>query len=77
MRFRRKQEAGEVPAVDRTPEPAPQIPEPGPEPPEPSYESPLSAQAAASSQGEHPEVMVGAAFVGGVALAQILKRFSR
>jgi hypothetical protein len=52
----------------------------------PSYgssgrESPLSAAAAAGGAGgvvdEHPELLVGAAFVGGIALAQILKQFGR
>jgi hypothetical protein len=41
--------------------------------------SPLEAQHAAAEEagvpGEHPEVLVGAAFAGGFLLAQILKRF--
>jgi hypothetical protein len=39
-------------------------------------ESPLSAARPAedSPMDEHPELLVGAAFVGGFALAQILKR---
>ena len=39
-------------------------------------ESPLSAarQGEDSPLDEHPELLVGAAFVGGFALAQILKR---
>jgi hypothetical protein len=46
------------------------------------HESPLSAAAAAGGGGagvvdEHPELLVGAAFVGGIALAQILKQFGR
>ena len=46
----------------------------------PGHESPLSAAAGAGSGGvvdEHPELLVGAAFVGGIALAQILKQFGR
>jgi hypothetical protein len=46
----------------------------------PGHESPLSAAAAAgggSVVDEHPELLVGAAFVGGIALAQILKQFGR
>ena len=46
----------------------------------PGHESPLSAAAAGGGGGvvdEHPELLVGAAFVGGVALAQILKQFGR
>ena len=39
-------------------------------------ESPLGAARSAedSALDEHPELLVGAAFVGGFALAQILKR---
>ena len=44
---------------------------------EPAGESPLSAQAAANGAEAHPEILVGAAFVGGFALAQIMKRFRR
>lgn len=46
----------------------------------PGHESPLSAAPAGGGGGvvyEHPELLVGAAFVGGVALAQILKQFGR
>jgi hypothetical protein len=47
----------------------------------PGHESPLSAAAAGGAGGgvvdEHPELLVGAAFVGGIALAQILKQFGR
>ena len=44
--------------------------------PPPGGESPLSAarQGEDSPFEEHPELLVGAAFVGGFALAQILKR---
>jgi len=45
------------------------------EPPRP--ETPLSVGASSNNADAHPEVMVGAAFVGGLALAQILKRFGR
>ena len=42
-------------------------------------QSPLDAQRAASEEaglaGEHPELLVGAAFAGGFVLAQLLKRF--
>ena len=69
MRFRREKQE-EAPAVEETPEPSP--PTPGP-----SYETPLSAQAASEGHDEHPEIVVGAAFVGGLALAQLLKRFGR
>jgi hypothetical protein len=46
------------------------------EPVQSAGESPLSAsqQGEDSPLEEHPEVLVGAAFVGGFALAQILKR---
>jgi hypothetical protein len=37
-------------------------------------ESPLSAAAASDLYEDHPELFVGAAFVGGFAVAQILKR---
>jgi hypothetical protein len=43
----------------------------------PRGETPLSAHAAANGADAHPEVLVGAAFVGGFALAQILKRLGR
>ena len=56
--------------------------EPGAAPPEADAapiggESPLSAarQDEETPLEEHPELLVGAAFVGGFALAQILKRF--
>jgi hypothetical protein len=39
-----------------------------------SGESPLSAAAANDLYEDHPELFVGAAFVGGFAVAQILKR---
>jgi hypothetical protein len=39
-----------------------------------SGESPLSAAAATDLYEDHPELFVGAAFVGGFAIAQILKR---
>ena len=40
-------------------------------------ESPLSAHGGADGGGQRPEILVGAAFVGGFALAQIVKRFGR
>jgi hypothetical protein len=40
-------------------------------------ESPLSAHRDVDDGGQRPEVLVGAAFVGGFALAQIVKRFGR
>jgi hypothetical protein len=40
-----------------------------------SAQSPLSAQGGSEFVDEHPEALVGAAFVGGFALAQILKQF--
>ena len=39
-----------------------------------SGESPLSTAAASDMYEDHPELFVGAAFVGGFAIAQILKR---
>ena len=39
-------------------------------------QSPLSAQGGGEFVDEHPEVLVGAAFVGGFVVAQILKQFS-
>jgi hypothetical protein len=47
------------------------------DPQTPPSESPLSAEADSDGFAEHPEVFVGAAFVGGFALAQIMKRFGR
>ena len=38
--------------------------------------SPDSGSGASSSADEHPELLVGAAFLGGLALATILKRFA-
>ena len=40
-------------------------------------ESPLSVESEGGGFAERPELFVGAAFVGGFALAQILKRFRR
>ena len=37
-------------------------------------QSPWDAQTAVESSDERPEVLVGAAFLGGIVLAQILKR---
>ncbi len=48
---------------------------PGSDPPK-SGQSPLSAQGGSDFVDQHPEALVGAAFAGGFALAQILKQFS-
>lgn len=45
-----------------------------PKPSPSAGESPLSGQAGGEFVDEHPELLVGAAFVGGFALAQILKQ---
>jgi hypothetical protein len=42
---------------------------------EAAAESPLDAAFEDDTFAEHPELFVGAAFVGGFVLAQILKRF--
>jgi hypothetical protein len=46
-------------------------------PPPPGGESPLSAGAQDDPFAERPEAFVGAAFVGGLALALIMRRFAR
>jgi hypothetical protein len=46
-------------------------------PPPPGGESPLSASAPDDPFAERPEAFVGAAFVGGLALALIMRRFAR
>jgi len=43
----------------------------------PYGESPLSVESESDPFAERPEAFVGAAFVGGFALAMILKRFAR
>ena len=73
MRFRRKRNDEEIAASETA---VAEPPPPAAEPP-PAGESPFSAHRDANSTGEHPEVLVGAAFVGGFALAQIMKRFGR
>ena len=50
-------------------EPAPSMPPPG--------ESPLSVGSEDDPFAERPEAYVGAAFVGGLALALIMRRFAR
>ncbi len=40
-------------------------------------ESPLSVESEGGALAEHPEVLVGGAFVGGLALALIIRRVSR
>jgi hypothetical protein len=84
VRLRRKKE--EEPAASDTAVVAPPDPEDaaasaappptGAPPPGPSGESPLSVESNSSGDA-HPELLVGAAFVGGFALAQIMKRFGR
>jgi hypothetical protein len=46
-------------------------------PPPPGGESPLSAGSQDDPFAERPEAFVGAAFVGGLALALIMRRFAR
>ncbi len=80
MRLRRNKDeetlASET-AVAAPPDPedaaATSAPPPGPETPGPRPQTPDSD----SVGDEHPEVFVGAAFVGGFVLAQIVKRFGR
>jgi hypothetical protein len=43
--------------------------------PDTTAQSPLDAAFEHDALAEHPEVLVGAAFLGGFVLAQILKRF--
>jgi hypothetical protein len=45
--------------------------------PPPGGESPLSAGRQDDAFAERPEAFVGAAFVGGLALALIMRRFAR
>jgi hypothetical protein len=45
--------------------------------PRPGGESPLSAGTQDDAFAERPEAFVGAAFVGGLALALIMRRFAR
>jgi hypothetical protein len=40
-------------------------------------QSPLGAPSEGHAASEHPEILVGAAFVGGFALAQIVKRLGQ
>jgi hypothetical protein len=87
VRFRRNDseepDTRAVPADAETEQPMAAPPDPddpgaGWTPPsEPAGQSPLSATAAAEddSFAERPEVFVGAAFAGGFAIAQLLKRF--
>jgi hypothetical protein len=56
-----REATGEAPRQDRDFEPS-------------SGESPLSVAAASDLYEDRPELFVGAAFVGGFAIAQILKR---
>ena len=43
----------------------------------PPSESPLSVETEGGALDDHPEVLVGGAFVGGLALALIVRRISR
>ena len=43
----------------------------------PASESPLSVETEGGALKEHPEIFVGGAFVGGLALALIVRRVSR
>jgi hypothetical protein len=43
----------------------------------PAPESPLSVDTEGGAFAEHPEILVGGAFVGGLALALIVRRVSR
>ena len=43
----------------------------------PSHQSPLSVGSEEDPFAERPEAFVGAAFVGGLALALIMRRFAR
>jgi hypothetical protein len=45
--------------------------------PAPHSESPLGVETESDAFAEHPEVFVGGAFVGGLALALIIRRLSR
>lgn len=47
-----------------------------PPPPPPAYESPLSAARSADGDvlDDHPEILVAGAFVGGLVLAQVLRK---
>jgi hypothetical protein len=82
VRLRRKREEeppGSDTAVVAPPDPddaaATATPPPtGAPPPGAGGESPLSVESNSTSDA-HPELLVGAAFVGGFALAQIMKRF--
>ena len=51
--------------------------DPAEAPPSPGGESPLSAGTQDDPFAERPEAFVGAAFVGGLALALIMRRFAR
>ena len=43
----------------------------------PASESPLSVDTEGGAFADHPEIFVGGAFVGGLALALIIRRVSR
>ena len=73
MRLRRKKDEPSETAVAAAPDPddAAATSEP------PRQETPRSVDTSSNNADAHPEVMVGAAFVGGLALAQIVKRFGK
>jgi hypothetical protein len=77
-RFRRKKDETEAAPPAEEPVSSFQSPEAESAAESPAAESPASV---ASENGDpfaqRPEIFVGAAFVGGLALAQILKRFGR
>ena len=52
----------------------PETEQPATEPAASNGTSPWDAQTSARSGDERPEILVGAAFVGGLVLAQVLKR---
>jgi hypothetical protein len=66
-------------AQETAPNQAAESPSPGPGPTSSAGESPFDAheQAGGDPFVEHPELFVGGAFVGGLLLAQILKRVRR
>jgi hypothetical protein len=59
----------QIPTDDAASTPPPSSPPPG--------ESPLSVGTEEDPFAERPEAFVGAAFVGGLALALIMRRFAR
>jgi hypothetical protein len=64
-------------ADDQTTTEQERAPNPAGTSPPPGGESPLSAGTQDDAFAERPEAFVGAAFVGGLALALIMRRFAR